>query len=139
MPLMPHSSVFACPCLVFAVRTSIYSIRWLKCHSRLIYETFLSSRRHQSKLLSTTVLARSTRKVSSHLAIVIILHGKSVESSIEVYMQSEFEQLNSLHCYNVVEEFSVVKTKWPATVLVFYIETTSFSHCDDRIIEFSVP
>lgn len=49
------------------------SIRWLKCHSRLIYETFLSSRRHQSKPLSTTVLARSTRKIwrtYSHSAII---------------------------------------------------------------------
>nr|ACN35291.1 unknown [Zea mays] len=80
MPLMPHSSVFACPCICcenfHLLRHSIgdtCSIRWLKCHSRLIYETFLSSRRHQSKPLSTTVLARSTRKIwrtYSHSAII---------------------------------------------------------------------
>ncbi|ONL97158.1 Exonuclease DPD1 chloroplastic/mitochondrial, partial [Zea mays] len=89
------------------------SVRWLKYHSRLIYETFLSSRIHQSRPPSTTVLARSTRK-------------------------SELEQLKSLHCYNVEEEFSEVKTEWPATILVFDIETTGFSRRDDRIIEFAV-
>lgn len=115
------------------------SIRWLKYHSRLIYETFLSSRRHQSRPLSTTVLARSTRKGSKQsFSNSRHLHGKSVESSIEVFKQSELEQLKSLHCYNVEEEFSGVKTEWPATILVFDIETTGFSRREDRIIEFAV-
>jgi len=66
------------------------------------------------------------------------LHGESVESSIEVFKQSELEQLKSLHTYNVEEKFSRVKTEWPATILVFDIETTGFSRREDRIIEFAV-
>lgn len=145
---MPHSLVSAmslssiCCARFHLLRNSIgdtCSVRWLKYHSRLIYETFLSSRIHQSRPPSTTVLARSTRKGSKQsFSNGRHLHSKSVESSIEVFKQSELEQLKSLHCYNVEEEFSEVKTEWPATILVFDIETTGFSRRDDRIIEFAV-
>ncbi|CAL4930597.1 unnamed protein product [Urochloa decumbens] len=115
------------------------SIRLLKYHTRSIYETLLSIRRHQNRPLSTTVLARSTRKGSKQsFSNSRHLHGESVESSIEVLKQSELEQLKSLHTYNVEEKFSGVKTEWPATILVFDIETTGFSRRDDRIIEFAV-
>jgi len=118
---------------------STCGIKLLKYHSRSIYETLFSIRRHQSRPLSTTVLARSTRKGSKQsFSNSRHLHSESVESSIEVFKQSELEQLKSLHTYNVAEKFSGVKTEWPATILVFDIETTGFSRREDRIIEFAV-
>jgi len=118
---------------------STCGIKFLKYHSRFIYATLFSIRRHQSRPLSTTVLARSTRKGSKQsFSNSRHLHSESVESSIEVFKQSELEQLKSLHTYNVAEKFSGVKTEWPATILVFDIETTGFSRREDRIIEFAV-
>lgn len=115
------------------------STRLLKHHSRLIYETLLSSRRHHNRPLSTTVLARSTRKGSKQsFSNSRHLHGESVEPSTETFKQSELEQLKSLHCYNIEEKISGIKTEWPATILVFDIETTGFSRRGDRIIEFAV-
>nr|CAB3496176.1 unnamed protein product [Digitaria exilis] len=56
----------------------------------------------------------------------------------EAYNFLELEQLKSLHTYNAEEKISGVKTEWPATILVFDIETSGFSRRDDRIIEFAV-
>ncbi|KAJ1297526.1 hypothetical protein BS78_01G382900 [Paspalum vaginatum] len=124
------------------LRNSIGStcgIRLLKHHSRLIYETLLSSRRQQIRHFSTTVLAGSTRKGSKQsFSNSRHLHGESVEPSIEGFKQSELEHLKSLQCYNVEDKISGVKTEWPATILVFDIETTGFSRRDDRVIEFAV-
>lgn len=114
-----------------------YSIRLLKYHSRIIYETVLQNKRHKTRPFSTTVLARSTRK-GSRQSFSRHLHDESVESSIEVYKQSDLQHLKSLQCYNIPEKVSGVKTEWPATILVFDIETTGFSRRNDRIIEFAV-
>jgi DNA polymerase III epsilon subunit-like protein len=65
------------------------------------------------------------------------LHGGSVESSIEVFKQSDLQHLKSLQCYNIQEKVSGGKTECPATILVFDIETTGFSRRGDRIIEFA--
>uniref|UniRef100_A0A0A9CUW5 Exonuclease domain-containing protein n=1 Tax=Arundo donax TaxID=35708 RepID=A0A0A9CUW5_ARUDO len=118
---------------------NICSIRLLTYHSRLVYGTLLPSRRHQTKSISTTVLARSTRKGSKQsFSNSRHLHSESVESSIEKFKQSEIEHLKSLQCYNIEEKLSGVKTEWPATILVFDIETTGFSRRNDRIIELAV-
>lgn len=123
----------------YLLRNSIgntFNIRLLKYHSRSIFETLLFIRRHQSRPLSTTVLA-STRKGSKQsFSNSRHLHVESVESSIEVFKQPELEQLKSLHTYK--EKFSGVKTEWPASILVFDIETTGFSRREDKIIEFAV-
>lgn len=66
------------------------------------------------------------------------MHGESVESSIEVFKQSDLQHLKSLQCYNIEEKVSGVKPECPATILVFDIETTGFSRRGDRIIEFAV-
>ncbi|KAL6901937.1 hypothetical protein ACP4OV_004813 [Aristida adscensionis] len=98
-----------------------------------------SSTRHQTRPISTAVLARSTRKGSQQsFSNSRNLHSESVESSIEVFKQSELDRLKSLQCYNIEEKFSGAKTEWPATILVFDIETTGFSRRNDRIIEFAV-
>lgn len=65
------------------------------------------------------------------------LHGGSVESSIEVFKQSDLQHLKSLQCCNIQEKVSGGKTDCPATILVFDIETTGFSRRGDRIIEFA--
>jgi hypothetical protein len=115
------------------------SFRSLKHHRKLIYESLFPTRRHQTRSISITVLARTTsrwRKQSfsnSHH-----LHGESVESPIEMFKQSELEHLKSLQCCNVEEKLSRAKTEWPATILVFDIETSGFSRRNDRIIEFAV-
>lgn len=115
------------------------NFRLLKYHSRLIFGTLLPSRRHQTRTISTTVFARSTRKESKQrFSNGRHLHGESVESSTEVFKQSQFEHLKSLQCYDVEEKLSGAKTEWPATILVFDIETSGFSRRNDRIIEFAV-
>ncbi|KAL6649781.1 hypothetical protein ACP70R_014005 [Stipagrostis hirtigluma subsp. patula] len=95
--------------------------------------------RHQIRPISTTLVARSTRKGSQQsFSNSRHLHSESVESSIEVFKQSELKHLKSLQCYNTEEKLSGAKTEWPATILVFDIETTGFSRRNDRIIEFAV-
>jgi uncharacterized protein YprB with RNaseH-like and TPR domain len=115
------------------------SFRSLKHHSTLIYESLFPSRRHQIRPISITVLARTMRRGSKQrFSNSRHLHGESVESPIEVFKQSELEHLKSLQCYNVDEKLSRAKTEWPATILVFDIETSGFSRRNDRIIEFAV-
>lgn len=116
---------------------SCSSTSLLKCG--LIYRTVLQNRGNKTRPISTTILARSTRKESKQsFKTSRHLHSESVESSIEVLKQSDLEHLKSLQCYNIPQKVSGVKTDWPATILVFDIETTGFSRRYERIIEFAV-
>uniref|UniRef100_A0ACD5XKP7 Uncharacterized protein n=1 Tax=Avena sativa TaxID=4498 RepID=A0ACD5XKP7_AVESA len=115
------------------------STRFLKYHSRIISENALQNRRHKTRPFSTSVLVRSTRKACKQsFSGNRHLHGGSVESSIEVFKQSDLQHLKSLQCYDIQEKVSGGKTECPATILVFDIETTGFSRRGDRIIEFAV-
>jgi hypothetical protein len=115
------------------------SFRSLKHHSTLIYESLFPSRRHQIRPISIMVLGRTTRRGSKQrFSNSRHLHDESVESPIEEFKLSELEHLKSLQCYNVDEKLSGAKTEWPATILVFDIETSGFSRRNDRIIEFAV-
>ncbi|KAL5209168.1 hypothetical protein ABZP36_004791 [Zizania latifolia] len=115
------------------------SIRLLKYHRGLICRTILQNRGHKTRPICTTILARSTRKGSKQsFSNSRHLHGESVESSIEVFRQPDLQHLKSLQCYNIQEKVSGVRIDWPATILVFDIETTGFSRRHERIIEFAV-
>lgn len=117
----------------------ICSIRFLKYHSRISSENVLQNRRHKTRPFSATVLVRNARKGSKQsISNDRHLHGGSVESSIEVFKQSDLQHLKSLQCYDIQEKVSGGKTDCPATILVFDIETTGFSRRGDRIIEFAV-
>ncbi|KAM0899167.1 hypothetical protein ACQ4PT_021465 [Festuca glaucescens] len=114
------------------------SIRFLKYNSRITSENVLQNRRHKTRPFSTSVLVRSTRKACKQsFSNNRHLHGGSVESSIEVFKQSDLHHLKPLQCYDIQEKVSGGKTECPATILVFDIETTGFSRRGDRVIEFA--
>lgn len=114
------------------------SVRFLKYHSRIISEDVLQNRRHKTRTFSTSVLVRSTRNARKQsFSNNRHLHGGSVESSIEVFKQSDLQHLKSLQCCDIQKKVSGGKTECPATILVFDIETTGFSRHGDRIIEFA--
>ncbi|URE45263.1 EXOIII [Musa troglodytarum] len=52
--------------------------------------------------------------------------------------QQEIHELKAVQCYNIQESTLKKSVERPATILVFDIETTGFSHQNERIIEFAL-
>ncbi|RWW36645.1 hypothetical protein BHE74_00058324 [Ensete ventricosum] len=52
--------------------------------------------------------------------------------------QQEIHELKAVQCYSIQESTLKKSVERPATILVFDIETTGFSHQNERIIEFAL-
>ncbi|KAK3151376.1 hypothetical protein QOZ80_3AG0245080 [Eleusine coracana subsp. coracana] len=66
------------------------------------------------------------------------LYFQAEDIKPDLLVQPYLQEAQGKKCYNVEEKLSGAKTEWPATILVFDIETSGFSRRNDRIIEFAV-
>lgn len=113
-----------------------------RLHTEFIPGKVVDARKCSPRSLTTRLKGTNGKLQSSKSCnISLKLHDGTVGSSTNISTnQSQLHEFKAVQCYDLQEKIADNKViiDWPATILVFDIETTGLSRQNERIIEFAL-